>query len=59
MFKFFYYKKMYFRLFNRVTDALEILEKSTILSNEIMFAIEILKKAQIETEEIYVSKIND
>ncbi len=59
VFKNFYYKKMYFRLFNRITDALEILEKSTVLSEEIMYAIGILKKAQIETEEMYVSRIDE
>ncbi len=40
------YKKMYYRLFNRVTDALE---KDSL--SEIKF---LLKKAQVETEEIFI-----
>ncbi len=43
------YKKMYLRLFNRITDALNKLEE-----NDPSAAIEILKKAQIETEEMYI-----
>lgn len=42
------YKKMYYRLFNRVTDALELLEKG-----EVQQAVALLKLAQCETEEIY------
>ncbi len=41
------YKKMYFKLFNAITDSLELKEKE--------IADELLKKAQIETEEIYIS----
>ena len=44
------YKKMYFHLFNRITDALEHLEK-----NHIADAREILIRAQQEGEEMYVS----
>ena len=41
------YKKMYYRLFNKVTDAIE--SESKKLSDEI------LKQAQRETEEMYIS----
>ena len=41
------YKKMYYRLFNRVTDALNAKTKEE--------SDEILKNAQIETEEMYIS----
>ncbi len=40
------YKKMYFRLFNYVTTALE--------ESDIKAMKEILKNAQIETEEMYI-----
>ncbi len=40
------YKKMYYRLFNSVTDALE---KDSL--SEIKF---LLKKAQVETNEMYI-----
>ena len=43
------YKKMYYRLFNRVTDALCELEK-----NKYETARELLKEAQRETEEMYI-----
>lgn len=41
------YKKMYYHLFNCVTDALEEADIDKVK--------EILKNAQIETEEIYIS----
>lgn len=44
------YKKMYLRLFNYITDALELLTRG-----ESMQAEELLKRAQTETEEIYSS----
>ena len=40
------YKKMYFKLFNVITDALE--------ENDITVLKEILKQGQIETEELYI-----
>lgn len=40
------YKKMYCRLFNRITDAIESETKE--------LTDEILKKAQLETEEMYM-----
>lgn len=43
------YKKMYCRLFNRITDVIYDKEKS----KEEM--IEALKQAQLETEEIFMS----
>lgn len=45
------YKKMYFRLFNVVTDALE--------ENDIDKMREILKNGQIETEEMYIEGDED
>ena len=41
------FKKMYFRLFNIITDALE--------ENDIEKMREILKNGQIETEEMYIT----
>ena len=41
------YKKMYYHLFNAVTDAIRTETKQV--------ADEILKQAQIETEEIYIN----
>ncbi len=41
------YKKMYYQLFNAITDAVN--EKNPVKR------IEILKHAQIETEEMYIS----
>ncbi len=41
------YKKMYYHLFNAVTDAIRTETKQV--------ADEILKQAQIETEDIYVN----
>ncbi len=41
------YKKMYLRLFNSITDVLEV--------NDIDVIKEKLKEAQIEAEEIYIS----
>ncbi len=45
------YKKMYFHLFNAVTDALE--------ENDINVLKEILKQGQIETEEMYIEGAED
>lgn len=42
------YKKMYLRLFNRITDALELMEEDSK-------AAEMLREAQRETEEMYIS----
>lgn len=41
------YKKMYFHLFNVITDALE--------ETDINVLKEILKQGQIETEEMYIN----
>lgn len=48
------YKKMYFKLFNEITDAIEVLEKSPAKCPAMYQVIDILKNAQIETEEIYI-----
>lgn len=45
------YKKMYFHLFNTITDALE--------ENDIIVLKEILKQGQIETEEMYIEGNED
>ncbi len=41
------YKKMYYKLFNAITDSLQVEDKKV--------ADELLKNAQIETEEMYIS----
>lgn len=41
------YKKMYSKLFNSVTDVIEICKDEK--------SVELLKKAQKETEEIYIT----
>lgn len=43
------YKKMYYRLFNSITDALTALEQQNFGA-----AAEILRQAQIDSEEIYL-----
>lgn len=48
------YKKMYFRLFNAITDVLEALERGNIWD-----AKRLLKEAQCATEEMYISAEND
>lgn len=48
------YKKMYFCLFNAITDALGALEKGNIWD-----AKRLLKEAQCATEEMYISAEND
>ena len=45
------YKKMYFHLFNIITDALE--------ENDINVLKEILKQGQTETEEMYIEGNED
>lgn len=42
------YKKMYFKLFNKVTDAIEVCKDDNVKA--------ILIKAQQETEEMYISQ---
>ncbi len=41
------YKKMYYHLFNKITDAIEFSSETVVK--------EILKQAQIETEEMYIN----
>ena len=43
------YKKMYFTLFNHITDAIRALE-----AGDSGLAGKILKNAQLETEELYI-----
>ena len=54
------YKKMYFTLFNNVTDAINLLEETgKIKLKKVSDAIEILKEAQIECENIYIETDTD
>ena len=54
------YKKMYFTLFNKVTDAIDMLEDTgDIKLKKVSDAIEILKDAQIECEDIYINTDED
>ena len=54
------YKKMYFTLFNKVTDAIILLEdESDIRFDNVSIAIEILKNAQIECEDVYINTAKD
>lgn len=48
------FEKMYYLLFNKITDSVEILEKSPAKCPAIYEVIDLLKNAQIETEEIYI-----
>lgn len=50
------YKKMYFTLFNKVTDAIILLEdENDIKFEKVSIAVEVLKNAQIECEDIYIN----
>ncbi len=49
------YKKLYFKLFNDITDAIKIIESTNdILSKTHFDALDKLKQAQIEAEEMYL-----
>ena len=48
------YKKMYFTLFNAITDALNLLGKHNTEA-----AIKVLSDAQIKTEEMYINADGD
>lgn len=48
------YKKMYYRLFNRITDALRQLERGNITA-----ACDLLKQAQLETEQMYIDRVGE
>ena len=48
------YKKMYYRLFNAITDALAALEQQNFGT-----AAEILRQAQIDSEELYLDAEDD
>lgn len=45
-----YYRKMYYLLFNSITDALKLIQKDDVLS-----AQHILTEAQQQAEEIYLT----
>ena len=46
------YQKMYAKLFNAVTDLIDLLESTPSLSQT--EAIHLLQQAQIKTEELYI-----
>ncbi len=49
------YKKLYHKLFNDITDVIEIIESTDdILSKTHFEALERLKQAQIEAEEMFL-----
>ena len=51
---------MYFTLFNKVTDAIILLEdESDIRFDNVSVVIDLLKNAQIECEEIYIGTATD
>lgn len=43
------YQTLYHKLFNSITDALELMDRGAFLH-----AGELLKQAQVETEELYI-----
>ncbi len=45
------YKKMYYILFNAITDAMELME-----AHQYQEAVTLLERATRETEEIYISQ---
>lgn len=45
------YEKMYYKLFNAITDAMELLEKQ-----EYQEALTLLERSTQETEEMYISQ---
>lgn len=45
------YEKMYYTLFNAITDAMELLEKQSCQQ-----ALTLLEQASRETEELYISQ---
>ena len=45
------YEKLYYTLFNKVTDAVNLLESGGDISD----AVSLLKSGQISAEEIYIS----
>ena len=47
------YQKLYHKLFNAVTDALEQMDRGAFLR-----AGELLKQAQMEAEELYIREIS-
>jgi len=50
------YRKMYLTLFNSVTDALRVLEKSPTAHPYVDHAAYLLRKGQLECEEIFISE---
>lgn len=50
-----FYKKGYFKLFNTITQVIELLKDSTLITKETIKAITLLKQAQIETEEMFIN----
>ncbi len=48
------YKKMYFKMFNSITDVIDGLDKAALDNDEIARVIEKLKQIQIDGEEMYI-----
>ena len=57
------YKKMYLTLFNRITDAISVIDNGgkteSDMYNSLLKAKNILVKAQQDTEEMYISDGED
>lgn len=50
------YKKAYTILFNAMTDAIEKIDSSKVVTQEMDDGLAILKKAQQTTEEMFISE---
>ena len=50
----FTFRKMYFALFNAITDAVRVLEADRVITPQATQALKILKDAQCQTEEMYI-----
>ena len=49
------YEKAYIHLFRAITQSINEIEKSIIISNDTANAVDILKSAQQTTEDMYIS----
>lgn len=52
------YKKAYKILFNAITDAIEKIDNSEVITRELYDGSAILRKAQQTTEEMYMESAN-
>ncbi len=53
------YKKMYFHMFNSITDVIDGLDKDALDNNEIVRVIEKLKQIQLDGEEMYIDTYDE